>query len=125
MSRVNVTLPLISGFAVVAAAAAALFYALPPNNFITGTVAGVGVAYLGFLLYYFLMPRSGTFLKSYLPGAVVRYVVMIGTFCIVVFMLKINMPGVLLGTFLGMMVSTFISLNTMRRSANNPPAPEE
>jgi hypothetical protein len=121
MSSDNVTLPLISGFVIVTAATIALFYSLPPNHFVTGTVAGVGVAYLGFLLYYFLMPRAGTFLKSYLPGAVIRYVVMIGAFCVVVFILKINTLGVLLGTFIGMMISTFISLNTMRRSTNKPP----
>jgi hypothetical protein len=126
MSRNNLSLPLISGFILVVAAGTALYFFLPKpgENLITGTVAGFGVAYLGFLLYYFLLPRTNsgaTFVKSYLPGAVLRYVTMIGAFCVVVFLLKIHTLGVLLGTFIGMMVSTFVSLNSMRQSANKPP----
>ena len=92
---------------------------LPAVPLAAGIAAGVGIAYVGFILYYFLFPRPGakkvTFIQGYLPGAAVRYVAMIGLFCTVVFWLKMHTIGVLLGTFVGMMVSTFVSLNTMRQ----------
>jgi hypothetical protein len=124
MSSANVTLPLIIGAVVVTAAAAVVYYLSGPLKLVTGTVAGFDIAYLGFLLYYFLLPRQtekGAFLKSYLPGAAARYTVMIGILYIVVFVLKINTLGVLLGTFIGMMLSTFVSLNTMRKATAKPP----
>jgi hypothetical protein len=114
-----------AGIVAVAGIAAALYVFLGKAHLATGTVAGVGVAYLGFLLYVLLMPRPGTagfsFVKNYLPGAVARYAVMIGAFCAVVFLLGINPLGVLLGAFLGMMASTFVTLNSMRQAANRPP----
>ena len=120
----KITVPLILGLVIVAIAAAALYSVLGADHMATGTVAGIGIAYLGFLLYFILMPRPGkngfSFFKTYLPGAVIRYVVMIGVFCAVVFLLKINTLGVLLGTFIGMMISTFVSLDGMRK-ANKPP----
>lgn len=120
----KITVPLILGIVIVAIATAALYAVLGADHLATGATAGIGIAYLGFLLYFFLMPRPGkdgfSFFKSYLPGAAVRYVVMIGAFCAVVFLLKINTLGVLLGTFIGMMISTFVSLNGMRK-ANKPP----
>ena len=121
----KITVPLILGFAIISIASAALYFSLGVNHMATGTVTGIGIAYLGFLLYFFLMPRPGnngfSFFKSYLPGAVIRYVVMITAFCAVVFLLKVNTLGVLLGTFIGMMISTFVSLNTIRRSTNRSP----
>ena len=123
----KIILPLVLGFAAVVCVSA-VFFLLPSfgaDHLITGTVTGICVAYLGFLLYFFLMPRpkesGGSFFSSYLPGAVARYVVMVGAFCIVVFLLKIHTLGVLLGTFIGMMISTFISLNLMRRTPCKPP----
>jgi hypothetical protein len=120
----KITVPLILGIVIVALAAAALYSVLGANHLATGATAGIGIAYLGFLLYFFLMPRPGkegfSFFKSYLPGAAVRYVVMIGAFCAMVFLLRINTLGVLRGTFIGMMISTFVSLDGMRR-ANKPP----
>jgi hypothetical protein len=124
MSSANVTLPLIIGAVVVTAAAAVVYFLSGPLKLVTGTVAGFDIAYLGFLLYYFLLPRQiekGAFVKSYLPGAAARYIVMIGILCIAVFVLKINTLGVLLGTFIGMMLSTFVSLNTIRKSTAKPP----
>ena len=120
----KITVPLILGIVIVVIAAAALYSVLGANHLATGATAGIGIAYLGFLLYFFLMPRPGkegfSFFKSYLPGAVVRYVVMIGAFCAIIFLFKINTLGVLLGTFIGMMISTFVSLDGMRK-ANKPP----
>jgi F0F1-type ATP synthase assembly protein I len=121
------SLPLIFGSIVVAGAAAILFFfpGFGPKHLVTGTVFGIGIAYLGFLLYYFLMPRpwvqGGSFFSSYLPGAAARYSVMIGVFCAAVFLLNIHPLGVLLGTFIGMMLSTFLSLNSMRQKPQKPP----
>jgi hypothetical protein len=96
---------------------------LPAEPLAAGIAAGVGIAYVGFILYYFLFPRPGakklTFIQGYLPGAVLRYVAMIGLFCAVVFWLKMHTVGVLLGAFVGMMVSTFLSLNTIRHKGEN------
>jgi hypothetical protein len=121
----NLKLPLILGMVVAAIAAAVLCAAFGRAHLATGTVMGICIAYLGFLLYMLLMPRSGgkgfSFVKNYLPGAAVRYAVMIGAFCAVVFWLRINTLGVLLGTFIGMMVSTFVSLSSMRQAATKPP----
>jgi hypothetical protein len=120
----KISVSLVLGIVIVAIVTAALYSVLGAKHLATGATAGIGIAYLGFLLYFFLMPRPGkdgfSFFKSYLPGAVIRYVVMIGAFCTVVFLLKINTLGVLLGTFIGMMISTFVSLNGMRK-ANKPP----
>jgi Zn-dependent protease len=120
----KISVSIVLGIVIVAIAAAVLYSVLGADHLATGTVAGIGIAYLGFLLYFFLMPRPDkdgfSFFKSYLPGAVIRYVVMIGALCAIVFLLKINTLGVLLGTFIGMMISTFVSLNGMRK-ANKPP----
>jgi hypothetical protein len=101
---------------------------LPGVPLASGAAAGVGIAYVGFVLYYLLFPRPGSnklsFFQGYLPGAVIRYTVMIGIFCAVIFWLdtrKNFQIGVLLGVFVGMMVSTFVSLNTMRRKSQKPP----
>lgn len=123
----KIDLTLILGWLVVAGAGTGLFFipGMGPKHLLTGTVAGMAVAYLGFILYYFLMPRPGTtgasFFSSYFAGAAVRYSVMICAFCAVVFLLDIHTPGVLLGTFIGMMVSTFMSLNSMRQKPQKPP----
>jgi hypothetical protein len=121
------TLPLILGFFPTAAAAAVL-YAVPafgPRHLLTGVAAGVGVAYLAFMLYFLLLPRPEggkiSFVKSYLPGAAARYVVLISAFCAVIFWIKIDAVGVLLGAFGGMMAATFVSLVKMRRAANRSP----
>lgn len=96
---------------------------LPAAPLAAGIAAGVGIAYVGFILYYFLFPRPGvkklTFFQGYLPGAAIRYAAMIGLFCAVIFWLKMDTMGVLLGAFVGMMVTTFLSLNTMRRKGEN------
>ena len=118
------SLQYLSGFAGVLgiAAAASLIPGCGRANIFTGIVSGVAVAYLGFLLLYFLFPRPAenganvSFFRSYILGAVLRYVVMIGAFCAVVFWLRINMFGVLIGAFIGMMVSTFVSLNKMKQA---------
>jgi hypothetical protein len=103
----------------------ALQVLLPAVPLAAGIAAGIGIAYVGFILYYFLFPRPGakslSFVQGYLPGAAIRYVVMIGLFCAVIFWLKMNTIGVLLGTFVGMMVSTFVSLNTMRKKSEKTP----
>jgi hypothetical protein len=122
MSGKDTGITLVAGFVLTVAAAAALL--LVPRfgeaHLVTGIVCGLGVAYLGFLLYYFLLPRPGEkgtgipFLRGYLPGAALRYVIMIGAFCAVVFLLQVHAIGVLIGTFIGMMASTFVTLNKMR-----------
>jgi hypothetical protein len=118
------TIPLILGFAAIAAAAAVLYVvpAFGPRHFLTGVAAGVGVAYLAFMLYFLLLPRPDgnkiSIVKTYLPGAAARYVVLVGAFCATVFWLKIEAIGVLLGAFAGMMAATFVSLVKMRRAAN-------
>jgi hypothetical protein len=118
---------LVLGFVALSAAAAVLYLApaFGRGHFMTGAVAGVGVAYLAFLLYFLLLPRPDgktlSFVRSYLPGAAVRYIVLVGAFCAVVFWLKMEAFGVLLGAFAGMMAATFVSLFKMRRSALKPP----
>ncbi len=126
MSGTNKTIPrLWAGFAVIMAAAGVLLWRLGAAHFITGIAGGIAVAYLGLLMYYLLIPRPGskpiTFIRGYIPGALLRYIIMIGAFCAVVFVLRINAIGVLLGIFLGMMVSTFISLNHLRQSPHKHP----
>jgi len=126
MNRNNRVLPgLLTGFAAVMAAAGVLLWRLTAANILTGAVWGVGVAYTGVLLYYALIPRPGkgtvSFFRGYLPGAVLRYVIMVGAFCAVVFGLKINALGVLMGTFAGMMAATFVSLNKMRQTKSTLP----
>ena len=113
--------PLMTGGLVLVLAAAGLLLALVGRGkIVTGIVWGIFVAYAGTILYFFLIPRpaeSGPFrfVQGYLPGAVIRYIVMIGLFCGVVFWLRVNPAGVLIGTFVGMMASTFVSLNSMRQ----------
>jgi hypothetical protein len=119
---------LLTGFVAVLVAAGVLLWRLSAANLMTGAVWGLGVAYTGVLLYYALIPRPGagrvSFFRGYLPGALVRYVIMISAFCAVVFWLKINALGVLLGTFAGMMAATFVSLNKMRQTKSKPVAEE-
>jgi hypothetical protein len=118
---------LMSGFLATAAAAAILYTApaFGPRHLLTGVAAGGGVAYLAFMLYFLLLPRPEgekiSFVKSYLPGAAARYVVLIGAFCAMIFWLKIDPVGVLLGAFAGMMAATFVALVKMRRAANRSP----
>lgn len=115
----NTAVNLAAGFAVVLAAAGVLLWRLGAAHLVTGIVWGIVVAHLGLLMYYILVPRPGgttiKFFRGYLPGALLRYVIMISAFCAVVFWLRINAVGVLLGAFVGMMTATFISLNRMRR----------
>jgi hypothetical protein len=114
----------ITGFAVVVGIAASMMVipGLGRANLFTGIMSGIAVAYLGFLLLYFLFPRPaekgerGSFFQGYIIGAVLRYAIMISAFCGVVFGLHINPIGVLIGAFAGMMTSTFISLNKMRQT---------
>jgi hypothetical protein len=114
----------ITGFAVVVGIAVGMMFVpgLGRANLFTGIVTGVAVAYLGFLLLYFLFPRPAengereSFVQGYMIGAVLRYAIMISAFCGVVFGLHINPIGVLIGAFVGMMTSTFISLNKMRQA---------
>jgi hypothetical protein len=119
--------PLFLGFFATAAAAVALYLApaFGARHFLTGAVAGLCVAYLAFLLYVLLTPGPGvkyvSFVKSYLPGAAARYVVLTGAFCAVIFWLKMETLGVLLGVFAGMMTATVISLFKMRRTAERSP----
>jgi hypothetical protein len=110
------------------AAATAVLYAVPAfgaRHFLTGAAAGLGIANLAFLLYFLLLPRSDgkqmSFVRSYLPGAAARYVVLIGAFCAMIFWLKMEALGVLVGAFAGMMAATFISLVKMRRTATRSP----
>ena len=115
----NTAVNLPAGFAVLLAAAGVLLWRLGAAHLVTGIVWGILVAHLGLLMYFILVPRpDGTnikFFRKYLPGALLRYVIMISAFCVVVFWLRINAVGVLIGTFAGMMTATFISLNRMRR----------
>jgi hypothetical protein len=55
-----------------------------------------------------------------MPGALLRYAVMIGVFSLAVFIIKINALGLLLGLFAGMTASTFFFLNKMRQGATPP-----
>ena len=114
------TMAMLLGLLGIILATGALLVLLPAIPLASGIAAGVGIAYVGFMLYYFLFPRPGaqglSFVKGYLPGAAVRYAAMIGIFCAVVFWLKMHAVGVLLGVFAGMMASTFVSLNTLRRN---------
>ena len=127
MGTNKAVVPLVLGFFATAAAAAALYLvpAFGPRHFLTGAVAGLGVAYLALLLYFVLMPRPDgrkySFVKSYLPGAAARYIVLVGAFCAVVFWLKMEAIGVLLGAFAGMMAATLVSLVKMRRTTNRSP----
>jgi hypothetical protein len=113
--------PLILGF-IALSGADAVVYGVPafgPEHCITGTIAGLCVAYLGFLLYFFLMPRPGerriSFFRSYLPAAAVRYIVMLGIFCALIFWLNMEALSVLLGAFAGMMALTVVTLIKMRQ----------
>jgi hypothetical protein len=127
MDTNKAVVPLVLGFFATAAAAAALYLApaFGAGHFLTGAVAGLGVAHLAFLLYMFLMPgrdrKYMSFVKSYLPGAAARYLVLTGAFCVVVFWLKMEALGVLLGVFAGIMAATFFSLIRMRRTTPGSP----
>lgn len=126
MSGKNKTaVSMIAGLAVVTAAAGVLLVRFGADHIATGIGGGIAVAYLGLLTYYLLVPRPGgrvkNFFRGYLPGALLRYVIMIGAFCAVVFRLRINAVGVLVGTFAGMMTATIISLFKMRRTPSRPP----
>jgi hypothetical protein len=127
MGTNKAAVPLVLGFFATAAAAAALYLApaFGPRHFITGAVGGLCVAYLAFLLHVLLTPGPGvkyvSFAKSYLPGAAARYLVLTGAFCAVIFWLKMETLGVLLGVFTGMMTATFISLFKMRRTTERSP----
>lgn len=130
MNRNHSTLAwLCTGFVAVIAVAGVLLWRLTAANIMTGAVWGLGVAYTGVLLYYALIPRPGagtvSFFRGYLPGALVRYVIMISAFCAVVFWLKINTLGVLLGTFAGMMAVMFVTLLKMKQATARPPDAQE
>ncbi|MBN2188156.1 MAG: hypothetical protein JW699_01780 [Chitinispirillaceae bacterium] len=119
--------PLVLGFFATAAATAALYVApaFGAGHFLTGAVAGAGVAYLAFLLYMLLIPAPDgkyiSFVKSYLPGAAARYIALTGAFCAMVFWLNMEPLGVLLGVFAGIMAATFFSLIKMRRTTPRSP----
>jgi len=124
MNSNNTAAALFAGFVPIAGGAAAILITLGKDSPVTGIIWGIGVAYVGFLLYVLFIPRPGkqfSFAKNYLPGAVARYVVMIGAFCVVVFVLKIHGLSVLAGIFAGMMTATIISLFKMRRTPSQPP----
>jgi len=127
MSIGKTGVPLVLGF-IATAVITAVLYAAPAfgaRHAVTGMAAGASVAYLGFILCFFLMPRPDekgfSFFTSYLPGVVARYVVLIGTFCAVIFWLKMEALSVLLGAFAGMMAAAFVSLVKMRRPARKSP----
>jgi hypothetical protein len=116
----KIAVALVLGFIAIAAITAVLYTApaFGARHAVTGMAAGVGVSYLGFILYFFLLPRHDekgfSFFRSYLPGVMARYVVLIGAFCAVIFWLKMESLSVLLGAFAGMMAATFVSLVKMR-----------
>ncbi len=114
------------GLILAAAAACLSFWKLTAGHLFTGVVWGIGIAYFGVFVYTLLLPKrgggKGSFLAGYVPGALLRYTVMIGVFSLAVFIVKINPLGLLLGMFAGMTASTFFFLNKMRRGAS--PTPE-
>ncbi|MBN2036623.1 MAG: hypothetical protein JW768_07775 [Chitinispirillaceae bacterium] len=122
------TMTMLLGLLAVIVITGALQVLLPTVPLASGIAAGVGITYIGFILYYFLFPRPGakklSFFHGYIPGVIIRYSVMIGVFCAVIFWLdtrRMFQIGVLLGAFIGMMISTFVSLNLMRRTQCKPP----
>jgi hypothetical protein len=117
---------MLAGLALVLLGAGLLLALAGRDRMITGIAWGICVAYAGTMLYSILVPRpsdkgSFSFLQGYLPGALIRYSVMISVFCAVVFWLRVSSAGVLIGTFAGMRVSTFVSLNRMRLATAQPP----
>lgn len=122
----NPVLKLSLGLILAAAAACLSLWKLTAGHLLTGVVWGIGIAYFGVLVYTLLLPGrgegKGSFPAGYVPGAILRYAVMIGVFSIAVFIVKINPLGLLLGMFVGMTASTFFFLNKMRRGTS--PTPE-
>jgi hypothetical protein len=112
------------GLVCAAAAAGLTLWKLKAGHLFTGVVWGIGIAYFGVLVYTLLLPkrteRKASFLAGYMPGALLRYAVMIGVFSLAVFIVKINALGLLLGLFAGMTASTFFFLNKMRQGATPP-----
>ena len=126
MTRNNGTLlKLALGFLAISIAAGISFWKLSAKNFYTGMLTGFAIALFGVLLYSLVVPQTagekGTFWLRYMGGAVLRYAVMIAVFCTAVFLGRIDPIGLLLGTFFGMMASTFIFLNKMRHTPLKPP----
>lgn len=123
----RITALLIVGFLAVSVLGAVLLYTPGRAHIATGIVWGLGIAYLGFLLFYFLIPRPGSnkavipFFRGYLPGAALRYIIMVGALCAVLFWIHVNIFGVLIGAFAGMMTSTFASVSTMKRQSTKSP----
>ena len=125
MSRKNnPVVNLALGLVFAATAAGLALWKLRAGSLVTGMVWGGGIAYFGVLVYTLLLPKKsggrGLVPAGYLLGAVVRYAVMIGVFCIAVFMVKINGIGLLIGLFIVMTASTFFFLNKMRQGPTPP-----
>jgi hypothetical protein len=119
----NLFFKLSTGLILAAALAVLTLWKLKAGHLITGVVWGMGIAYFGVLVYTLLLPKQSggkAPVVGYLPGAVLRYAVMIGVFSVSVFIVKINGLGLLLGMFVGMTASTFFFLNKMRHGATPP-----
>ena len=119
----NLFLKLSIGLILAAALAGLTLWRLKAGHLITGVVWGIGIAYFGVLVYTLLLPKKsgGNGLATgYLPGAVLRYAVMIGVFSVAVFIVNINGIGLLLGMVAGMTASTFFFLNKMRQGPTPP-----
>jgi hypothetical protein len=112
------------GLVCASVAAGLTLWKLKAGHLFTGVVWGIGIAYFGVLVYTLLLPKrvggKAPFLAGYMPGALLRFAVMIGVFSIAVFIVKINALGILLGMFVGMTASTFFFLNKMRQGATPP-----
>ena len=114
-----------AGFIGMAVVAGLSFWKMKPGAIVTGILWGAGIAYTGVLVYALLLPcphrEKEPFWWRYLSGLVLRYAIMIGLFCLTVFILRIHPIGLLIGMFAGMTVSTLFFLNKIRHPGLTPP----
>lgn len=80
--------------------------------FWSGLCAGFLLALIGLFLVTAsisnLNDTKGGLLKKYLSGMILRFFLLTSAFCFFVFVIKINIPGLISGTGLGFMVSSSI-----------------
>ena len=89
-----------------------LILTLGAEAFWSGLSAGFSLVFMGLLLVSVsirnLNSSKGGLLKKYLSGMILRFFLLTSAFCFFVFVIKINILGLISGTGLGFMVSSSI-----------------
>ena len=114
---------LLCGLAICIALSFLLFKIWGAANFGIGLFWGFSLSYIGFSLFLLLPNKlsnkasQAVSVMNYLIRSGIRITIMLILFVCVVFYFKINSLGLLIGTFAGLMVFTFLFLYQMKFNA--------